>query len=31
MYLSLEEAAKRTAKRIHLMQAGRFANESVEK
>ena len=31
MYLSLEEAAKRTAKRIHLMQAGRFLNESVEK
>ncbi len=26
MYLSLEAAAKRTAKRIHLMQAGRFLN-----
>ena len=31
MYLSLEEAAKRTEKRIHLIQAGQFPNEGVEK
>ena len=31
MYLSLEEAAKRTGKRIHLLQAGRFPNAGVEK
>jgi len=31
MYLGLEEAAKRTGKRIHLLQAGRFPNEGVEK
>ncbi len=30
MYLGLEEAAKRTGKRIHLLQAGRFANDGVE-
>ncbi|MCH7865291.1 MAG: glycosyltransferase, partial [Proteobacteria bacterium] len=31
MYLSLEEAAKRSGKRLHLIQAGWFANESIEK
>lgn len=31
MYLGLEEAVKRTGKRIHLLQAGRFPNEGVEK
>jgi starch synthase len=31
LYLGLEEAARRTQKRIHLIQAGWFANESIEK
>ena len=31
LYLGLEEAAARTQKRIHLIQAGWFANESIEK
>ncbi len=31
MYLALEEAVKRTGKRMHLLQAGRFPNEGVEK
>lgn len=30
MYLGLEDAAKRTQKRIHLIQAGRFPNEAIE-
>lgn len=30
MYLGLEETVKRTGKRIHLLQAGQFANEDVE-
>jgi glycosyltransferase involved in cell wall biosynthesis/Flp pilus assembly protein TadD len=31
MYLSLEEAAKRSGKRLHLIQAGWFANKAIEK
>ena len=31
LYLSLEEAAKRCKKRLHLIQAGWFANDSIEK
>jgi glycosyltransferase involved in cell wall biosynthesis/tetratricopeptide (TPR) repeat protein len=31
LYLSLEAAAKRTGKRLHLIQAGWFANEFIEK
>ncbi|MBL6929072.1 MAG: glycosyltransferase [Rhodospirillales bacterium] len=31
MYLALEEAARRTGKKIHLVQAGWFANEGIEK
>ncbi|MFZ0692576.1 MAG: glycosyltransferase family 4 protein [Alphaproteobacteria bacterium] len=31
LYLGLEEAAARTQKRVHLIQAGWFANESIEK
>ncbi len=31
MYLGLEEAARRSGKRIHLLQAGRFPNDGVEK
>lgn len=31
MYLALEEAARRGAARIHLVQAGWFANESIER
>jgi len=31
MYLGLEEAARRTRKRIHLIQAGWFANESIRR
>jgi starch synthase len=30
MYLGLEMAAQRTGKRIHLIQAGRFANEPIK-
>lgn len=30
MYLGLEEAAKRTGKRIHLIQAGWFANDPIK-
>ncbi|MBL6946296.1 MAG: glycosyltransferase, partial [Rhodospirillales bacterium] len=30
MYLALEEAARRTGKKIHLIQAGWFANEGIE-
>ncbi len=30
LYLSLEEAAKRTGKRLHLIQAGWFANKEIE-
>ena len=31
LYLGLEEAAARTQKRVHLIQAGWFANELIEK
>ena len=31
LYFGLEEAAQRTGKRIHIIQAGWFANESIEK
>ena len=31
MYLGLEEAARRTGKRIHLIQAGWFGTEAIEK
>lgn len=31
MYIGLEETVKRTGKRVHLLQTGRFANEAVEK
>ncbi|MBC8158410.1 MAG: glycosyltransferase [Alphaproteobacteria bacterium] len=31
MYVGLEEAANRTGKRFHLIQAGWFANEGIEK
>lgn len=31
MYLGLEEAARRTGRTVHLIQAGWFANESLEK
>lgn len=31
MYLALEAAAKRTTKKLHLIQAGWFANDDVEK
>lgn len=31
MYLGLEEAGRRTGRRIHLIQAGWFANTSIEK
>ncbi|MGB8273672.1 MAG: glycosyltransferase family 4 protein [Alphaproteobacteria bacterium] len=31
MYLGLEEAARRTGKRIHLIQAGWFPNEMIER
>jgi len=31
MYLALEEAAKRTGKKLHLLQVGRFPNEGVER
>ncbi|MFQ5765621.1 MAG: tetratricopeptide repeat protein, partial [Rhodospirillales bacterium] len=31
LYLSLEEAAKRGGKRLHLIQAGWFANEGIER
>jgi hypothetical protein len=31
MYLGLEEAAKRTGKRVHLIQAGKTPNEEVKK
>ncbi len=31
MYLALEEAAKRTGKRIHLIQAGWFPNDGIER
>ncbi len=31
MYLGLEEAARRTGKRIHLLQAGWFANAGIER
>lgn len=31
LYLSLEEAAKRSGKRLHLLQAGWFANDSIER
>ncbi len=31
MYLALEEAVKRTGKKIHLLQVGRFPNEGVER
>ncbi len=31
LYLALEEAAKRTRKRVHLLQAGWFATDGIEK
>ncbi len=31
MYLALEEAARRTGKRVHLLQTGRFPNDGIEK
>ncbi|NQW00520.1 MAG: CDP-glycerol glycerophosphotransferase family protein [Rhodospirillales bacterium] len=31
MYLGLEETTRRTGKRIHLLQVGRFPNDGVEK
>jgi len=31
LYLALEEAAKRSGKRLHLLQAGWFANNGIEK
>ena len=31
MYLGLEEAARRTNKRVHLVQAGWFGQEEIEK
>lgn len=31
MYLGLEETVRRTGKRVHLLQAGRFPNDGVEK
>jgi alpha-maltose-1-phosphate synthase len=31
MYLALEEAVKRTGKKFHLLQVGRFPNEGVER
>jgi len=31
LYLALEEAAKQTGKRLHLLQAGWFANDGIEK
>ena len=31
LYLALEEAAKRTGKRLHLLQAGWFANDGIER
>jgi len=31
MYLALQEAARRTGRRVHLLQTGRFPNEGIER